>query len=152
MSSFGPSSLVQIATLHSDLAKILVIGIQRMDFTVVEGYRGKVAQNQAYAKGYSKLKYPSGNHNQWPSLAVDCAPYPVDWSDQSRALERFVFMQGIFWSVSLEIGIPIRQGIDWNRNQDMRDEHGLHDYPHLELWQPRTLTAVEIAAYPSVPL
>lgn len=116
--------------------KIAREAILIFDFAVVEGFRGKVAQNAAFAKGASKLPWPLGNHNKSPSTAMDCAPFPVDWSDQSKAIERFVFMQGIFFAVSKKLGIPIRQGIDWNRNLDMRDERGLHDYPHIELFLP----------------
>lgn len=131
---FSKASEAQLATCHPQLVKIAREAIQIFDFVVVEGFRGKEAQNAAYAKGLSKLPWPLGNHNKSPSIAMDCAPFPIDWSDQSKAIERFVFMQGIFYAVSKKLGIPIRQGIDWNRNLDMRDERGLHDYPHIELF------------------
>lgn len=134
MPKFSLASEAQLATCHPQLVKIAREAILIFDFSVIEGFRGKEAQNAAFAKGASKLPWPLGNHNKNPSTAMDCAPFPVDWSDQSRAIERFVFMQGIFYAVSKKLGIPIRQGIDWNRNLDMRDERGLHDYPHIELF------------------
>lgn len=134
MPIFSQASLKQLATCDKRLQKILNLAITRFDFVVVEGFRNKAAQDKAYATGASKLRWPYGNHNKNPSLAADCAPYPIDWSDKQRALERFVFMQGIFYSCACELGIPVRLGIDWNRNGDMRDEVGLHDYPHIELF------------------
>lgn len=136
MPIFSSASEKQLATCHPDLQRLLREAIKIVDFVVVEGHRDKEAQNAAFAKGLSKLPWPRGNHNSLPSLAADIAPYPIDWSDQSRALERFVFMQGIVWATAQRLGIPIRLGIDWNRNLDMRDEKGLHDYPHVELYTP----------------
>jgi hypothetical protein len=133
MPKFGLVSLAQLATCDIRLQKIANEAIKIIDFSVIEGFRGKDAQNAAYAKGLSKLPWPLGNHNKNPSYAMDCAPFPVDWSNNERAIERFVYMQGIFYAVSKQLGIRIRQGIDWNSNQDMRDEHGLHDYPHIEV-------------------
>lgn len=134
MPKFSQTSLNQLATCDERLQKIANEAIKIFDFVVVEGHRGEEAQNAAYAKGFSKLPWPLGNHNKSPSIAMDCAPFPIDWSSQSRAIERFVFMQGIFYAVAQQLNIPIRQGIDWNRNHDMRDEHGLHDYPHIEIF------------------
>lgn len=134
MPIFSKASLTQLATCDTKLQQILNEAIKILDFSVLEGHRDKEAQNIAYAKGFSKLPWPLGNHNSNPSRAVDCAPFPIDWSDKARSLERFVFMQGIFYATAKRLGTPVRLGIDWNRNNDMRDEHGLHDYPHIELF------------------
>ena len=56
----------------------------------------------------------------------------IDWSDRRGAIERFVFMQGVVWACAERLGIPVRLGLDWNRNLDMRDET-FRDYPHVEL-------------------
>lgn len=134
MPKFSAQSKAQLATCDPRLQKIANEAIKIFDFVVVEGHRNKEAQDKAFAKGLSKVRWPYGNHNKKPSLAMDCAPWPIDWSDQAKALERFVFMQGIFYATAAKLGIPIRLGIDWNRNNDMRDEKGLHDYPHIELY------------------
>lgn len=106
--------------------------IKEFDFSVIEGHRGEAAQNAAYAKGLSKLRWPHGNHNHLPSLAVDIAPYPLDWSDKLKAQLRFAYLAGHVMSVAKRLGIPLRWGGDWNRNQDPRDESFL-DLPHFEL-------------------
>lgn len=152
MPAFGPHSLVQRATLHVDLRKVLDRAILRMDFQIVEGFRGKTLQNIAWAKGNSKKPWPFSNHNKWPALSADVAPWPIDWSNNQKSLERFVYLKGILWSCAFDVEIRVRDGIDWNRNQDMRDEHGLHDFPHIELFVPRELTAVELHDYPAMPV
>lgn len=133
MPTFSPASLAQLATCHPDLQKIAHEAIQILDFTVLEGHRNKDAQDVAVAAGNSKTPWPESKHNASPSLAVDCAPYPIDWSGTQKSLERFVFMHGIFFAIAKRLGITIRQGIDWNQNQDMRDEGSFRDYPHTEL-------------------
>lgn len=132
MPTFGSASEAQLQTCHPHLQKVLREAIKYFDFSVVEGHRGKEAQNAAYAKGLSKVRWPNGNHNKSPSLAADIAPYPIDWSDKRGAIERFVFMQGVVWACAERLGIKIRLGLDWNRNLDMRDET-FRDYPHVEV-------------------
>lgn len=135
MAGFGAASESQLATCHPDLVRVLREAIKYFDFSVVEGFRGKAAQDAAYAKGYSQKPWPLGNHNKQPSLAADIAPYPIDWSSKSTAIERFCIMQGVVWACAQQVGIPVRLGLDWNRNLDTRDEH-FRDYPHVELFQP----------------
>jgi len=132
MPKFSIKSEIQLATCHPDLVKVLREAIKYTDFTVLEGHRGKEAQEAAFAKGTSKLHYPYGNHNKLPSLAADCAPWPVDWTEKSVALARFAFMGGVIRVCATQLGIPVRFGWDWNRNLDPRDESFL-DWPHVEL-------------------
>lgn len=132
MGRFGKQSLAQRATLHPKLQKVLDLAITRIEFVIVEGHRNKAGQDKAYAKGLTKVRWPHGKHNKVISEAADVAPYPLDWSDKSKAIERFVFLQGVIYSCAKELGIEIRQGLDWNSNQDMRDEK-FRDYPHVEV-------------------
>jgi len=133
MATFSAASEKQLATLHPDLQRVLRLAIRHFDFVVVEGHRGKEAQNAAYAKGFSKVRWPHGNHNTLPSKAVDLAPYPIDWSDRAAALERFAFMAGVVTTCAEQLGVPLRWGGDWNDNEDTRDEGAFRDRPHFEL-------------------
>jgi hypothetical protein len=117
------------------LQQVLTAAIADFDFVVVEGHRGKEAQNAAYAKGNSQLPWPKGNHNALPSRAADLAPYPVDWGEGEKPHLRFAFMMGVIHAHARRLGIKVRFGMDWNRNLDMRDEHFL-DYGHVELDEP----------------
>lgn len=132
MPKFGAGSLKQRATLHPRLQMVLDDAIKYFDFVIVEGHRGKEAQNAAYAKGLSQLPWPRGNHNSYPSRAADLAPYPVDWSEKRAAHLRFAFMMGVVWQSAQRLGVKVRFGMDWNRNLDPRDESFI-DLPHVEL-------------------
>lgn len=144
MPRFSAASKAQLDTCHPDLQAVLNAAIEIMDFTVVEGHRGEAAQNAAFAKGASKLPWPLGNHNSNPSTAADIAPWPIDWGNDpkthQKALERFVFLQGIVCACAHNLGIKVRFGIDWNQNMDMRDEGNFRDYPHVELVDPREVS------------
>lgn len=132
MPKFSQRSLDQLATCDERLQKIAHKAIEIIDFTVIEGHRGKEAQDAAFAKGMTQVHWPLGKHNSMPSMAMDIAPYPIDFSDKRGALERFVFLHGIIHAIAHDLGITIRHGIDWNMDNDMRDER-FRDYPHIEL-------------------
>lgn len=134
---YGQTSRGKLATCHKDLQKIMNIAIQQMDISILQGYRDEETQNIAYARGQSKLKYPDSKHNKVPSMAVDAAPYPIDWDDT----ERFAHMVGIVQGVARvlynngEIEHLVRSGADWDNDNDFTD-HSLLDWPHLELYKP----------------
>ena len=108
-------SLNNLAECHPDLQKIAHEAIKEFDFVVIEGYRGEKEQNEAFAKGFSKLRYPKSKHNKRPSLAFDACPNPIDW--QARA--KFLEMRKVFQRVADRLGIKVRF-ISW-------------DLPHIEL-------------------
>jgi peptidoglycan L-alanyl-D-glutamate endopeptidase CwlK len=82
---------------------------------VLCGHRGQEAQDTAFKQGASKLKWPNSKHNKTPSLAVDIAPYPVNWQDHKA----FEAQRSEVLSLASELGIRIRV-ISW-------------DLPHFEL-------------------
>lgn len=133
MPTFSTASRRQLATCDPKLQRVLEEAIQFYDFTIIEGHRGKEAQNAAYAKGTSKVRFPHGKHNSLPSRAVDLAPYPIDWSNNQKALERFVYLAGVVMCCARRLQIPLRWGGDWDRDDDTRDEGSFRDYPHFEL-------------------
>lgn len=133
MARFGSGSLAELETLHPDLQKVLVEAIKHVDFTIVEGHRGPDAQEAAFAKGLTKLHYPDGKHNKLPSLAADIMPYPIDWSDQPKNIERLAYVMGIIMGVARMMGVELRWGGDWNMNDDTRDEGAFRDRDHIEL-------------------
>jgi hypothetical protein len=78
------------------------------------------------------VQWPDGKHNtEEPdglSEAVDAAPYPIDWNNR----ERFVYFAGIVIGVGAEMGIKIRWGGDWNRDNDLKNQT-FFDLPHFEV-------------------
>lgn len=130
MNRFGRRSLRELETVHPILREILVDVLPIMDFTVLKGHRGEEEQNEAYDTGHSQLRFPHSKHNASPSLAVDIAPYPIDWNDT----ERFVLLAGVVKAIAynLEVVDIIRWGGDWDQDDRMTDER-FRDYPHFEL-------------------
>lgn len=135
MPAFSQRSREQLATCDPRLQRIASEAIQLTDFTVLEGHRDEAAQERAYAKGLSKVRWPHGKHNEVPSRAMDIAPFPIDWSEKATALARFAFLSGVIHACARKLGIKVRFGWDWNRDLDPRNDAFL-DWPHVELDEP----------------
>lgn len=110
--------------------------IKYVDFTVLEGHRDEAAQNEAFRLGNSKLKWPKGNHNSFPSKAVDIAPWlpdvKVDWKD----VVAFGRLMGFVQLVAIQKGYKVRFGLDWDgdwRTVDHDPSESLMDAPHVEI-------------------
>lgn len=141
MPKFSNASLAALATCHQDLITLAHEAIKYYDFKVLEGHRGKEAQEAAVRAGTSELHWPHGNHNAFPSNAFDLAPYPLDWSTNPKAIARFGYLAGVIETVAAQllaegkIQHRIRWGADWNMNNDPRDENFM-DWGHFELHEP----------------
>ena len=114
-------------TCDTRLQEVVKAAIKRIDFTVLCGHRGEQEQNDAFERGFSKLKFPQSKHNKVPSLAVDLAPYPIDWKD----LDRFKVMMMIVKDEASKLGVKLRFGWDWNGNE--KADERFVDWPHVEL-------------------
>lgn len=137
MPSFSTKSLQQLATCHPDLQTIFHEVIQHFDCTIIEGFRGQEAQNKAFDEGKSKLRWPNGKHNAYPSNAVDVAPCingKIDWNKLNQFYYFGGFVLGIAEMLKLQRKIihDVRYGGDWNRNDCVTDESFL-DLVHFEL-------------------
>ena len=130
MPHFGKSSRAHLATVHPDLVEVCEAAIEVYDFSVLCGHRGKAEQDAAYSSRRSKVQWPDSKHNTVPSLAVDLAPYPIDWTD----LPRFRFLAGLILGIGHARGIKIRSGGDWDGDGDWTDQ-SFNDLPHFELIQ-----------------
>jgi len=124
----GKKSRKKLDTCHEHIKKIFEYVINYYDFSVLEGFRTEEIQNNYYDQGKSKLKFPQGKHNKFPSLAIDVAPYPIDWNDIERFNEFARFVQGIALG---KFGIRLRWGGDWNG--DFKKNESFIDCPHFEL-------------------
>ena len=128
MPSFGKKSQERLNTCDPRLVELFEIVIEDFDCSVLEGYREKEAQNRAFDEGKSKLRFPEGNHNKYPSLAVDVAPYPIDWEDR----DRFHYFAGFVKGVASQLGLDIRWGGDWDSDTQTKDNN-FDDLPHFEV-------------------
>jgi len=128
MPKFGTRSRNALHTCDERLIKVFDEVIKTVDCSVLEGHRGQSKQDKYYEEGKSKVKYPSGRHNKLPSMAVDVAPYPIDWDDR----ERFHLFAGFVLGIAKSMGINLRWGGDWNQNWFV-DDNKFDDFPHFEL-------------------
>ncbi len=128
MPSFSGRSRMKLQTCHEDLQQVFDAVVQYFDCTILEGRRGEERQNFLFDSGQSKVRWPDGKHNASPSMAVDVAPYPIDWEDR----ERFVLFAGFVLGVARAQGIRLRWGGDWDMNWDS-SETSFFDAPHYEL-------------------
>lgn len=120
MPTFGKMSLERLATCDERLQRVAHAAIARTDFSVACGYRGEQEQNEAYARGFSKLKFPQSKHNIKPSKAMDLVPWPVDWKN----IDRFKDLAAIVKQEAAKLDVKVRWGGDWAK---------FRDYPHFEL-------------------
>jgi len=128
MPKFSNKSLDRLETCDKRLQKICYEVIKIYDFSVLQGYRGEQEQNSLYQQGKSKLMYPESKHNKDPSLAVDIAPYPIDFED----LKRFYYLAGLMHGAALTLGYKIRWGGDWDNDKDFNDQN-FNDLAHFEI-------------------
>lgn len=127
---FSKISKQRISTIDPKLQSVLFKAIQVYDFTVLEGHRSNERQDELYSQGRTKLKAGQSKHNQMPSKAVDLAPFPIDWQN----LDRFIHLAGIIIGIGHSMGITIRWGGNWDRdNQIMKEDQNFNDLPHFEL-------------------
>lgn len=128
MPKFSQRSKARLATCDRRLQSLFNEVIQHVDCSILEGHRDEETQDEYYADGKSKLMWPQSRHNRTPSLAVDVAPWPIDWSNA----DRFIYFAGIVMGIAEGMALPIRWGGDWNRNYDPSDESFL-DLVHFEI-------------------
>ena len=138
MPTFSSKSKSNLSTCDTRLQRIFNKVVETYDCTIIEGHRDKEAQNKAYADGKSQLRWPNGAHNKLPSLAVDVAPYPIDWGDKAKTnsqrlkvLARFYHFAGYVQAVADSMGIKIRWGGDWDSDK-IFDDQAFDDLPHFE--------------------
>ncbi len=128
MPSFSQNSQNELVTVDNRLQEVFSEVIKHFDCTIIQGHRTQVEQDEKFRQGLSKVQFPNSKHNSVPSLAVDVAPYPIDWNDR----ERFTLFAGIVIGIGLSMGYTIRWGGDWDQDTQVRDNK-FDDLPHFEI-------------------
>jgi len=154
---WGETSKSRIATVHFDLQLLCQhIEDHSLSATVLCGRRGRLNQHKAFQDGTSKVDWPFSKHNcvdpndpkcedlNGLSEAIDIAPWwlggrgGIPWPENARSLkaelrrwkEWYMFM-GIIKGISLEMGLRLRFGFDWDGDLSIKDQN-FHDLPHIE--------------------
>lgn len=119
-------SCSRLSTCHQDLQTVCRELIKQYDFCVLEGYRNEADQQKAVREGKSHASFGHSKHNKWPSWAVDIAPYPVDWQDESRFREMIIRFDAVACLLRQQgrISSQFVYGGYWK---------SLVDWPHIEI-------------------
>ena len=115
MTGFSTLSKDKLSTCHPILQEICHDLIKKIDFTVICGYRNKEDQDKYFEIGASKLKFPNSKHNTIPSLAIDIAPYPINWNNHVAFKE----LATEFKKIANNKGVKVIWGGDWEHFKDL---------------------------------
>lgn len=135
--AFGTRSEANLQSCDDRLQRVLRRALSYgVDFSVIEGHRPLERQLSLYHQGKSQIDGVNrkGQHNYWPSRAVDVLPYPAEingvnvWSDK----QRFCVLAGLIMAAAKEEGVAIRWGGDWDGDGNNADSK-FNDLPHFEL-------------------
>jgi len=131
MNIFGRNSRKHLSTVDARLQRIAHRVLLIKDHSIIQGHRGKTAQNFAFESGNSELQWPDGKHNKRPSSAMDVQVYPRP-EIESDLRDEQIYLLGIYKGVGQEQGIPVRVGMDWDNDGQIFD-NGFDDGFHVEL-------------------
>ena len=127
MHKYSKQSLEKLTTAAKPLQKLFLKAIEgSQDITILAGARGQAEQDRAFNEGRSHVKWPSSRHNHFPSFAIDCAPYPIDWNniESFKALSIHIFSCWDSLSNEDKEGYDLVWGGSWIH---------FKDYPHWEI-------------------
>ncbi|OCH58374.1 peptidase [Aliivibrio fischeri] len=127
MNKFSKQSASRLASCHPQLQKVFIKVLEICDCSILCGHRTEAEQN-ALPSSNTQVRFPNSKHNSVPSKAVDATPYPYDEDDR----ERFSYFAGIVIGVGASMGIAIRWGGDWDKDNELKD-NGFDDLMHFEL-------------------
>ena len=131
MPKFGTASTERLATADPRLQKLFNEVIKTFDCTVIEGHRTKEKQNEYFAAGKSKLKWPEGKHCSNPSLAVDVAPFIG--GKISYNTNHCLYFAGYVMATANSLGIKLRSGYDWDMDNEVVTDQSFNDGVHFEI-------------------
>lgn len=106
MPQFGKRSKQRLKGVDARLVNVLNEVVKYFDITVIEGVRSQKRQNELVAQGKSKTKFSK----HITGLAVDIAPYPIDW----KARDDFHYLGGFVLGIATQMGVNVRWGGDWS--------------------------------------
>ncbi len=132
MPQFGAISIAQLGTCDARLQRIFKMVVQKIDCKVLEGKRTEAQQKLNVANGKSqtlnsKHVYPTDG----ASLAVDVAPYPIDWKDTKR----FYYFAGFVMATANALSVKLRWGGNWKMDNDFNNQQ-FFDLVHFEIAEP----------------
>lgn len=131
MPKFSHQSKTRLMTCDPRIQAIMNRAIEHFDFTVLVGYRGRQDQEKAFRGGKSKARFGQSKHNSLPSMAIDIAPWPIEWQNR----DRFHYLAG--WIMAMAAmesdgSWHLRWGGDWDSDTETSDNR-FDDLGHFEI-------------------
>lgn len=142
MPNFSHLSKQRLEQCHPDLQILMNEVILQIDISILHGYRSPETQFEIFKKGrklvdgkwiktgktFTQLDgfKKKSKHNSIPSLAVDVAPYPVNWKEIDRFKTTAIIIKQIY--KTLKDAGKIESDIVWGGDWD-----SFKDYPHWEI-------------------
>ena len=135
MPKFSQESFKKLSMCHIDLQVLFYEVIKYYDCKILESYRDAADQEKDFAAGKTKLHYPYSKHNHMPALAVDVAPYPIDFKDEKRNIWFGGYVCGLaqILKESGKMTHAIRWGGAWEGLGKLEAGKSLEDSDHFEL-------------------
>jgi peptidoglycan L-alanyl-D-glutamate endopeptidase CwlK len=132
---FGASSLAKLQQCDPRLQQIMhaAIANSKVDFGISEGHRDEATQNKYFSEGRSKVQWPNGKHNQYPSEAVDVVAYVN--GKPTFAMPYYIYLYGLFTMAAHAMfkDVSIRSGLDWDQDGEIMTDQTFNDGCHFEL-------------------
>jgi D-alanyl-D-alanine carboxypeptidase len=130
MPKLSTASQRRLAGAHPLLQRLFVAVAADAAIIILDGQRGRAAQERAFALGHSRAHFGQSAHNWSPAIALDVVPAPLDWED----LDRFRALAALVKAKARALNVQIVWGGDWPTLRDM---------PHYELdpWRSFAATA-----------
>lgn len=137
MPVFSRKSKAILGTVHVDLQSLFNSVVVDFDCTPLCGFRTEKEQADLYAIGrtvnigqptVTTLDGVTKKSKHQTGLALDIVPYPINWND----LDRFYYFAGFVKARSIDMGIEVRWGGDWDGDTVLSDNK-FNDLPHWEL-------------------
>jgi len=130
---FGTVSLERFHTLDSRLQlvaeKVLALGV--LDFAIIWGHRNKEEQDKALLEGKSRVPWPKGKHNSYPSKAMDLGPFingELSWNKLHCCV-----LAGLVLTIAKQEGVKVRWGGNWDMDGEPITDQDFQDLVHFEL-------------------
>jgi peptidoglycan L-alanyl-D-glutamate endopeptidase CwlK len=103
-----------------------------IDIAIIDGHRNETRQNEYFnaRPQRSKVQWPNGKHNTFPSDAADIAPWvngSIPWDDSRY----WYTLAGVVMAAAAVEGVELRAGYDWDGDTDVTDQ-SFHDLGHFE--------------------
>lgn len=128
---FSDKSKIQLATCDPRLQLIAGEAIKFIDFTVLQGHRSDDEQEALFKENKSLKRPGESKHNLYPSMAMDIAPFPIDFN----YLPQFYYLAGIIMTIAWRMGIKIRWGGCWSGDFSSIKSNSFNDLGHFEIME-----------------